>query len=198
MGSRRHYERKSDKLRSLIAHLEQAEQVLRDVMELDMDSPAGEDPDVRSMALDLRELIDFADETLEAVEGMIGECSRAGSRGGLVRGATIAENKQVWMYGPLARRYTAAVRDLNDMLIGPDNVPNDEVFEPNALLEAIADVAAEYGIVEEHLARALYFRWTNSHKHPDPEVEDTWRRLIAKLDALIASPRALARDTSMR
>lgn len=58
-------------LREAQGHLEEAVNALADVSDLDLDSPAGEDPDVQSAMMDVQTAAEFVEGLIMATEAMV-------------------------------------------------------------------------------------------------------------------------------
>ena len=65
------YEQKVDLLVTAQQHLDEALDALADVIDLDLASPAGEDPDVRSAHMDVEAAGQFIGGIIEATEAMV-------------------------------------------------------------------------------------------------------------------------------
>jgi hypothetical protein len=65
------YEQKANLLATAQGHLEEAMSVLADVVDLDLESAAGEDPDVQSAYNDVAKASEFIDGLIQATEAMV-------------------------------------------------------------------------------------------------------------------------------
>jgi hypothetical protein len=65
------YEQKANLLATAQGHLEEAMSVLADVIDLDLESAMGEDPDVQSAYNDVEEASEFIDGIIQATEAMV-------------------------------------------------------------------------------------------------------------------------------
>lgn len=65
------YEQKANLLATAQGHLEEAMSVLADVVDLDLESAAGEDPDVQSAYNDVQAASEFIDGLIQATDAMV-------------------------------------------------------------------------------------------------------------------------------